>query len=48
MPVSHVKSLLGPVTPGSQYSSTYGGDWNYAFQTVADIYGGCGNTWLEY
>jgi len=46
MPVEFVKSLLGPVTPGS-LNNTYGGDYNYAFQTVADIYYFNRNTWLN-
>jgi len=46
MPVSYVKSILGPTTP-SGGSPTYGGDYSYQFHTVADIYGGCGNTWLR-
>ncbi|MCD6222033.1 prepilin-type N-terminal cleavage/methylation domain-containing protein [bacterium] len=47
MPVSFVKSLLGDTTPAATGSlwATYGGDYNYAFQTVADIYGVNRNTW---
>jgi len=46
MPVSFVKSHLGDVTPGN-LNNTYGGDHNYAFQTIADIYGIGRNTWLN-
>lgn len=46
MSVSYVKLMLGSVSPTGSLNSTYGGDFNYAFQTISDIYGGYGNTWL--
>jgi len=46
MPLSFVKSLLGNTT-GGDWWNTYGGDYNYAFHTVADMYGTGRNTWLK-